>query len=78
MINIRYTYTYIDVGVLSEPFRYREALVSVDKEARQLRLALADALASGTDLSMAKGELAVLREAQSAATERLQADTFIE
>ncbi|CAJ1403607.1 unnamed protein product [Effrenium voratum] len=52
---------------------YREALVSVDKEARQLRLALADALSSGTDLSMAKRELEVLRDAQEAASQRVKA-----
>ncbi|CAJ1342007.1 unnamed protein product, partial [Effrenium voratum] len=52
---------------------YREALVSVDKEARQLRLALADALSSGTDLSMAKRELEVLRNAQEAASQRVKA-----
>ncbi|CAK8989441.1 unnamed protein product [Durusdinium trenchii] len=52
---------------------YREALVSVDKEARQLRLALADALSSGTDLSMAKHELEVLKDAQESASQRVKA-----
>ena len=37
-------------------------MVSVDKETRQLRLALADALSSGTDLSVAKRELDILRQ----------------
>jgi len=50
----------------------REALVSVDKEARQLRLALADALSSGTDLSTAKRELEVLRDSQAAASQRVK------
>eukprot|EP00441_Pelagodinium_beii_P037890 CAMPEP_0197638870 /NCGR_PEP_ID=MMETSP1338-20131121/13669_1 /TAXON_ID=43686 ORGANISM="Pelagodinium beii, Strain RCC1491" /NCGR_SAMPLE_ID=MMETSP1338 /ASSEMBLY_ACC=CAM_ASM_000754 /LENGTH=510 /DNA_ID=CAMNT_0043211523 /DNA_START=73 /DNA_END=1603 /DNA_ORIENTATION=- len=51
----------------------REALASVDKEARQLRLALADALSSGTDLSTAKRELEVLRDSQEAAAQRAKA-----
>eukprot|EP00930_Biecheleria_cincta_P006243 TRINITY_DN107227_c0_g1_i1.p1 TRINITY_DN107227_c0_g1~~TRINITY_DN107227_c0_g1_i1.p1 ORF type:complete len:498 (-),score=156.18 TRINITY_DN107227_c0_g1_i1:54-1547(-) len=55
-----------------ESQEFREALVSVDKETRQIRLALADALSSATDLSMAKRELEILRESQEAASQRVR------
>lgn len=51
----------------------REALRTVDRESRQLRVALAEALSSGADLPTALEELEVLRQSAEAARQRIQA-----
>merc|ERR1719174_887074 len=53
--------------------QHREELKTQDREARQLRVALAEALASGTDLPNTMQELTLLKESTSAATERVRA-----
>jgi len=53
--------------------QHREALRSANREARQLRVALADALSSSADLPNALRELEILRESSDMATQRVEA-----
>jgi len=53
--------------------QHREALRSIDREARQLRVALAESLSSSADLPNALQELEVLRESSQMATRRVEA-----
>jgi len=52
--------------------RCREELKNQDKEARQFRVALAEALSTGTDLPNTMQELTLLKESTSAANARVQ------
>merc|ERR1719253_1873457 len=51
---------------------YKDEWKHSDKEARQLRVALAEALSSGTDLPNTMQELTLLKESTVAATNRVQ------
>lgn len=56
----------------AEAREYRDALRSLDRESRQLRVALAEALSSGADLPNALRELEVLRESTEVAVQRVR------
>merc|ERR1719253_149771 len=51
---------------------WAEALRTSEREARQLRVALAEALSSGTDLPNTMQELTLLKQSTVAATNRVQ------
>jgi len=53
--------------------RVKEEIAASDREARQLRLALAEAISSGADLPNTLKELEFLKESTAAATKRMQA-----